>query len=612
MKTRNSVKRGIGCVSVLLAFLLAFLSMAHSVAHSSEYHVSPSGSDAAEGTREAPWRTIQKAAEAMRPGDVCIVHAGVYRETVRPARSGTATQAIRFEAASGEEVWLTGTDLVTQWTHHEGRIHSAAVDWPVDQVFVHRRLMIPARHPDAGEDLFKPDLLPAEVESGTCTIDGLEAPADFWKGGYVWGMHKRGWVAQSARIAGSGAGHVTIDGRGPFRGEGKVLLFGVLGALDAPREWHQQDGRLYLWGPDGNDLSSQNVEATRRRWVFDLTGRAYIEVADFRIFAGSIDLDGAEHCTLEGIRARMTSFERTMRGGFNRDRSFGAESEGLGIALGGRYNTIRSSVVAYCIGDGISVFGSDNRVENCVIHDCNLSASDCAPINCTGTSHTITRCTIFNAGRSGIVHRKLRRGRITYNHIFNCGRMTNDLGGTYCFTTDGEGTVIAYNRVHDVRCHTGVGIYVDNQSPNHVVHHNLCYNCEDCGIRLNTPTRNVLIVNNTLSGNGRSIAWWDSQNNGGMEGSLFANNIMTDSVSPGRGVKVESNFTEKRPGFVAPETHDFRLADGSPCIDAGRVVEDMTGTFHGKAPDIGCFEHGQESWSAGSSLPREVWDEEGW
>jgi hypothetical protein len=75
---------------------------------------------------------------------------------------------------------------------------------------------------------------------------------------------------------------------------------------------------------------------------------------------------------------------------------------------------------------------------------------------------------------------------------------------------------------------------------------------------------------------------------------------------------VENNFTKDKPGFVAPETDDFRLAAGSPCIDAGRVLENITGAFAGRAPDIGCFEYGLEPWSAGSSLPREVWDESGW
>ena len=59
------------------------------------YHVSQrlsQASDAAPGTIERPWRSISKAAETVQPGDSVVIHAGVYREHVRPGRSGTATR----------------------------------------------------------------------------------------------------------------------------------------------------------------------------------------------------------------------------------------------------------------------------------------------------------------------------------------------------------------------------------------------------------------------------------------------------------------------------------------------------------------------------------------
>jgi hypothetical protein len=54
---------------------------------------------------------------------------------------------------------------------------------------------------------------------------------------------------------------------------------------------------------------------------------------------------------------------------------------------------------------------------------------------------------LFNAGRSVLLHRRLKQGEIKHNEIFKAGLMTGDLGATYTFQTDGEGTVIAFNRV---------------------------------------------------------------------------------------------------------------------------------------------------------------------
>ena len=42
-------------------------------------HVSTTGSDSADGSADAPFRTIDRAAQAAGPGDTVLVHAGVYR-----------------------------------------------------------------------------------------------------------------------------------------------------------------------------------------------------------------------------------------------------------------------------------------------------------------------------------------------------------------------------------------------------------------------------------------------------------------------------------------------------------------------------------------------------
>ena len=42
------------------------------------YYVATTGSDTAAGTSAAPWKTLQKAANAVAAGDTVIVRAGTY------------------------------------------------------------------------------------------------------------------------------------------------------------------------------------------------------------------------------------------------------------------------------------------------------------------------------------------------------------------------------------------------------------------------------------------------------------------------------------------------------------------------------------------------------
>jgi uncharacterized protein YjdB len=66
-------------------------------------YVDPAGNDANAGTRTAPWRTIQHAADVANPGDTVIVNNGVYSggaNVVLITRSGTAAAWLVFRAAN--------------------------------------------------------------------------------------------------------------------------------------------------------------------------------------------------------------------------------------------------------------------------------------------------------------------------------------------------------------------------------------------------------------------------------------------------------------------------------------------------------------------------------
>ena len=60
------------------------------------YYVAKNGNNNFDGTKNAPFLTINRAASIAVAGDKIIVRAGVYRECVTPAKSGTEASRIIY------------------------------------------------------------------------------------------------------------------------------------------------------------------------------------------------------------------------------------------------------------------------------------------------------------------------------------------------------------------------------------------------------------------------------------------------------------------------------------------------------------------------------------
>ncbi|MCL2594694.1 MAG: DUF1565 domain-containing protein [Promicromonosporaceae bacterium] len=91
-------------------------------------HVALTGSDHADGTETAPLRTIQRAAELVRPGGTVRVHEGTYREWVRPVRGGLSdARRVTFEAAREEKVIIKGSERITGWMREDDDVWRAVI-----------------------------------------------------------------------------------------------------------------------------------------------------------------------------------------------------------------------------------------------------------------------------------------------------------------------------------------------------------------------------------------------------------------------------------------------------------------------------------------------------
>ena len=77
----------------------------------------PGAADDNPGTEEAPFLTIQAAAEVVEPAEKVLIRSGVYRELVQPRRGGSGADGmISYEAAPGAEVFVRGSRELANWT----------------------------------------------------------------------------------------------------------------------------------------------------------------------------------------------------------------------------------------------------------------------------------------------------------------------------------------------------------------------------------------------------------------------------------------------------------------------------------------------------------------
>lgn len=89
-----------------------------------ELHVdaaNPNASDENTGTQTQPFRSIQAAANLAEPGTKIVIHAGEYRECVRPQKGGTGPdKMISYEAYAQDEVIIKASVLAKDFQLSEG------------------------------------------------------------------------------------------------------------------------------------------------------------------------------------------------------------------------------------------------------------------------------------------------------------------------------------------------------------------------------------------------------------------------------------------------------------------------------------------------------------
>ena len=575
-------------------FLFSALTGIATSGFAAEYHISPSGSDTAEGSASAPWKTISKAAGLMEPGDVCRIHAGTYRETVRPQQSGSEGKPIVFEAFGDGEVVVHGGELVEGWSLGENGIYTAPVKEPISDFFVNGEAMMLACYPNQ----------PYSAKQGFNRLRWVGGTANLPKS-----VDIRGALALRPAMS------WTIKKIDTWEDIPRGVIVGALELLDAEGEWFWKEGTLFLKPVGGKNPELSVVERKVRDYGFDLSSRAYVEVKGIKVFGASMNLDAASYCLIESCQVfypcPLFTVKQSWRAGLNSIATWGK-----GVVLGGDHNVLRGCEVAHSWGDGVTLYGSNNTVERCHIYDCDWSGTDAALIGLSGGGHRIHRNTLHDCGRTGILARgATSKSSITYNDVYRYGHLTFDLGGIYIgWRDDSKGLEVAYNWFHDSMVdpmlggNSGPGIYSDGNY-NGIWHHNVVWNVGGMGLQVNPrdflplpggawekipePYADMEVYNNSCLNSGLAGVF-----HGGKQLKVYNNILLSETCGDDR-----RNNLIKSPAldtFADPYAGDFRLKKGSPALDSGIPIPGITDGFKGTAPDVGAYEFGGEEWVPGA------------
>ena len=597
------------------------------LAQARDYFVAADGDNGNPGTLERPFRSIQKAVDCAGAGDTVLVRAGRYRETVSlKGRMGIPGKPITLRNYQDEEVWLDGTDpVVADWRRYRGEIYHAKLSRDVWQLFVGHNVMQNARWPNARwvtpdyRDVWaspEPDsvwhtwrncALADDKKSRFDRIHdlphhdiNLAATNRSFKGAVVlWNCGIAGIFAK--RVLDHEAGSPllrTEDFRWRKGVEIKIRNQGAryflechLNCLDAPGEWHYdaKTRTIYLYGNPGDKA----VMGRTREYGLDVSESRCVRISGMNFFACTFLAIGCEDVVLENASLQYLTCYKTMLGI--------TKQTGVTRVDNAKRMTVRNCRFEHSISMAIAGGGiQDFTFENVLLYDICHRGTDPAIGFRNFKNLLVSRVTMSYVGKSDAIitgHPKEESNGV-YELIdgSHFGYASSD----GCFIESGmPQTRYCWSHDHSKWSYRYDGPIAEYGIDNHLVWWGTSSNqhcCKD-GINLSNFT--------ALPSLGTDCTMWDRPN------SRLSNSASLEfgiAKSPfglppemARNLWQGDLYTQLRD----PRNRDFRPREGSVLIEAGVHVPGITDGYVGKAPDIGAYEYGAQSyWIPGYQAPR--------
>jgi len=584
------------------------------------YYVSPLGNNNEQGTLiEKPFQTVQYAIDKMSSGDTLVVLDGEYSGT-EALKSG-----ITIQAKNPRKVIFSGLErLKVSFDKHGNGIYKAKLPSPLNhntkQLFFNNQPMTWAQWPNVqwSENWIDekkwakatvgtgPGVLTSKAFKEIAGLDLSDAYTfiRYGKGNSNYSrriesfdgktlhwnddnFYDKKFTGEDGRRGSTQALKTMKKSHAWHPNKSKFFLAGSLDLLDAPGEWFEEQGTLYLKPLDGiNPNDAKILTKTSDYCINQQSQLSNVAIQGVDFLGCSIKLDNTNN---NGITFVNTHFSYIGEELLFIDRVKG-NAINKPIELAGANIVIEKSLFAGAKNTALKLTGSELTIHNSVFLENNRHAnfeSRAVFIEATGT-YRFTRNTFFNNHSDAISIRIKAKSplsvkpEIAYNNIFNAGKYNSDVSGIYIPHGSQEYAEVHHNWIHNIN---GNAFRLDLAGSQLSLHHNVFWaskrgiNVEGYGefnIYNNTDVHNH--VNSALT---RNILDHARQNRGSQEKNFppisdwhVINNIsegLDDRVGPREKKLLRSQMKK---GLV----HPARNKQGNiPVVDRGSIQGNLTG-----------------------------------
>ena len=632
-------------VKMKFILYLCFIILHNSFTNATNYFVAVSnGNDNNNGLSiNTPFKTIGKAASVMSSGDICYIRQGRYHETITIDNlDGTSNSPVIFTNYNNERVVIDGTIPISSiWTQvGSSNLWRTKLTQDIWQLFINWEEQVMGRWPNAkfsdgtiwdNDNYWAKGTIDDDenaYSNGTLIDDPYTNSA-----GTLISLSATGFDLDETNKEA-----IAILNLGSFRTWSRIVtshsgntfnyatvpnwktkhhyyyLEGRKEFLDQEGEWwydtYNNKDSLYYFAASGVDPNKLDFRGKVQSYAFSVNASEHLHIKNLEFFATTVYFSNGDNCVVYGCNFMYPSCSKRML------RTVDTEPEMTKFASGSSGSTIRNCAFRNTDGTALEMWGGADTVDNCYFNKIDYSVADNSSIMLTirmnGTSNVFRKNTIHKTGASATIMIG-DAGLAEYNNLYDTGHLQSD-GAMIQFMEDQQdGAICRYNWLHDTEKygarfdHSG-----DADGTNGIMHHNLAWNCESGGIMV--KGNNHQVYNNTVLNSGLKNDIIVFQVNSGDHSNTIVKNNAADKIANHRTNDVEINFgtySNNWNGYKESVTLNSILEDtsnnhfypssGSPLIDAGIVISNITDQYtnNGTAPDIGAYERGNSSWTAG-------------